>query len=145
MKQSHHQLSLSIAVSPESAWKIIGGADGVDQWFAPVIACRVEGNKRYCETADGAFSEDILEVNHDTRVFKYAIPNQNLLPVSNIIGSMQVSDAPNGHAIVSWSWSFEVEAAVETDAKEALNTMGNMGIKGIESVIKTQEATASIH
>lgn len=143
MKQSHHHLSLNIQVRPEAAWQVIGGADGVDKWFAPVTSCRVVGNKRFCETADGAFSEDILEINNESMTFKYAIPSQNLLPISNILGTMQVSNAEDGNTSVSWSWHFEVEEAAEQQAIEALDMMGNMGIKGIESMILAEETASN--
>ncbi len=136
MKNSNHSIALTLDVSPEEAWKIIGAVKGVDQWLAPITACRVEGDKRYCTTEGGEFSEDILKVDHNNKIFQYGIPSQNMIPVQNILGEMKVLDADGGRATVEWSWAFEVAEENETQAKETLSMVGNMGLKGIESLIK---------
>lgn len=135
MKQSNHQVVATIDASAEAAWEVIGAVSGVDNWFAPITACRVEGNKRYCSTEEGEFSEDILQVDHQNKLLQYSIPVQHMLPVENIQGQMKVQEAEGGKASIEWTWDFEVEQEQEADAKEALSMMGNMGIKGIEAHI----------
>ena len=136
MKNSDFKIAVTIDVTPEEAWNVIGAVKGVDQWLAPITACRVEGNKRYCTTEAGEFSEDILNVDHDRKVFEYAIPSQNMIPVQNVEGKMQVLAAAEGQSTIEWSWVFEVEEENEVPAKQAFGMVGNMGIKGIESLIK---------
>ena len=136
MKNSDFKIAVTIDVTPEEAWNVIGAVKGVDQWLAPITACRVEGNKRYCTTEAGEFSEDILNVDHDRKVFEYAIPSQNMIPVQNVEGKMQVLAAAEGQSTIEWSWVFEVEEENEVPAKQAFGMVGNMGNKGIESLIK---------
>ena len=137
MIASHHKVSLHIDVSPEAAWKIIGGVGGVNHWLAPITACRVEGSKRYC-TADGKeFEEDILTVDHENWILRYSIPEQHILPVQDITGEMKVRKTGTGTTIVDWEWEFQVETAHENAAKEQLDMVGKMGIQGIESFIKS--------
>ena len=138
MKNSNHKISLTIDSTVQDAWGIIGAVNGVDKWLDPITSCRVEGNKRYCSTEAGEFSEDILKVDHENKSFKYAIPVQNMIPVQNIIGEMKVLDAPGNKATIEWSWNFDVEATKEEAAKEAFTMVGNMGIKGIENYIQTK-------
>ncbi|MEM6630333.1 MAG: SRPBCC family protein [Bacteroidota bacterium] len=139
MIASHHKVSLNIDVTPESAWEIIGGVSGVDNWLAPISACRVEGSKRYCTAEGKEFSEDILSVDHEHKVLRYAIPEQHLLPVQEIIGEMNVRKTGTGTAIVDWEWEFQVEPANESEAKEQLDMIGKMGIQGIEALIKNSK------
>ncbi|MBV6442617.1 MAG: SRPBCC family protein [Haliscomenobacteraceae bacterium CHB4] len=136
MKKSNQKISVTIDVSSEAAWGVIGAVDGVDKWLAPIQACRLEGNKRYCTTEGGEFSEDILKVDHENRVLSYGIPVQHMIPVKNILGYMQVHDSANGQATVEWSWDFDVEEAREAEAKETLAMVGNIGITGIEALLK---------
>lgn len=143
MKKSNQKIALTIDVSPEAAWKVIGAVDGVDQWLGPIQACRVEGDKRYCTTEQGEFSEDILEVNHQKQELRYRIPQQHMIPVEQIEGLMKVSAADNGQATVIWSWDFEVEESREAEAKEMLSMVGNLGISGIEALVKEQSAQAA--
>ena len=135
MKKSNHTISMDINTSPEAAWHVIGAVKGVDQWLAPITDCRVEGTKRICTTAEGDFLEDILKIDHENRVFKYGIPSQHMVPVSNIVGQMSVSETQTGNAKVVWSWEFDVEEENETTAKETLSMVGGMGIQGIETLI----------
>ena len=136
MKKSEQKISEKINVSPEAAWEVIGGVSGVDNWLAPMItSCRVEGDKRICGTEGGEFEEDILLVDHENHVFKYAIPKQHMMPVENIEGTMRVLAAEDNQAVVEWHWTFEVLEENENQVKEMFAGIGTQGIKGIESYI----------
>ncbi len=137
MNKSEHKISVAIDVPAEKAWEIVGAVDGVDKWLAPINTCRVEGDKRFCSTDDGAFTEDILKVDDDNRELHYAIPQQNMMPISNILGMMKVREN-NDKAIIDWQWEFDVEENTEEQAREMLSGVGQMGIKGIESLILEQ-------
>ena len=132
LKRSSQSVSFEVNGSPDEIWDIIGAVGGVDKWFGPIItSCRLEGNKRICGTADGEFEEDILSVDHANKVFIYGIPQQHLLPIENIEGQMQVGLAPNGNALVTWSWTFDVDETVEAQAKEALAGMAPLAQEGL--------------
>ncbi|TNE65085.1 MAG: SRPBCC family protein [Bacteroidetes bacterium] len=135
MKKSIQTIAATINATPEDTWTIIGAVDGVDKWLAPITACRVDGDKRYCSTDEGSFEEDILQVSHENRLLRYAIPEQHMIPVQNILGQMNVLEAPGGKAIVTWTWEFDVEEDKEQEAKEMLAMVGNLGISGIESLL----------
>ena len=131
MKNSSKRIEIPIQVSADQAWEVIGAIDGVEKWFPEVItACRVEGNKRYCTTDQGSFEEDILKVDHENRTFKYGIKEQNLLPIRDIIATMQVHDGPQPS--ISWEWNFVVEEENEATVLEAFDGLGQMGVSGIE-------------
>ena len=132
MKSSKKRIEIPVKISAGQAWEIIGAVGGVDKWFPEVIkACHVEGDKRYCTTAEGNFQEDILVIDHENRMFKYGIKEQNLLPVKNIIGTMSVLETGTGTRI-RWEWEFDVEAENEAPVHEAFDGLGQMGIAGIE-------------
>ena len=138
MKRSKQSITATIGITPEQAWQVIGAVKGVDQWLAPIQACRVENGKRFCTTEHGEFSEDILEINHNERILRYHIAQQNMLPISNIDGRMQVSLGPGEKAQLEWSWEFDVEESQEAEAKEMLAMVGNMGFSGIETLVKSR-------
>lgn len=134
MKKSNHKISMTIKANPDAAWSVIGKVSGVEQWLSPITACRVEGDKRYCATEEGEFSEDILQVDHAHKTLRYAIPSQNMLPVENILGEMKVEDE-GGAARISWSWEFDTAIENEAQAKEMLTGIGTMGLTGIETLL----------
>lgn len=133
MKKSNHNVEVQISASPDKVWDIVGSGKDVDKWLAPIISCKVEGNKRYCATADGSFEEDILEINQINKSFTYFIPTQHILPIKDIQGTMQVKSVDDNNTIVSWSWNYSVEETDDRAVKEALSGLGEMGIKGIET------------
>jgi len=140
MKRLSFEISQTIEVSPMEAWNIIGAVSGVEQWLGPITSCSVEGNKRTCGTEEGTFEEEILNVDHDTKTLDYLIPEQQLMPVENIQGQMQVTEASKGQATITWAWEYDVAEENEEAAKGALQMVGGMGIAGIESLIKKELA-----
>ena len=138
MQKSEQKVRIAVSSSPADVWGVIGRVSGVNEWLAPMItACRVEGSKRYCSTEGGEFEENILKIDHENRVFKYNIPEQHMLPVSNIVGTMSVFDGEDGGAEVTWHWTFDVVSDEEAQqAREMLAHAGEMGINGIDALIK---------
>jgi len=139
MKRTEHQVELSIQANSKAVWEIIGSGKDVDKWLAPITSCRVEGDKRYCGTAEGSFEEDILESNDATMTFRYFIPKQHMLPVENIEGNMQVFPINDDSTNVRWKWTFDIEENNIEAVKEGLSQIGEMGIKGIETMITKLE------
>ncbi|RNC86923.1 MAG: SRPBCC family protein [Winogradskyella sp.] len=133
MKKSNHRVEVKIDANPDIVWDIVGSGTDVDKWLPVITSCKVEGNKRYCATADGNFEEDILEVDQVNKIFSYFIPRQHLLPIKDIHGIMQVKTVDADTTIVSWSWTYLVEDTDDLKVREALNGLGEMGIKGIET------------
>lgn len=139
MKKSKQSVTKTISVSPDEAWKVIGGVGDVDKWLAPLIqTCRVKGNKRYLTTEGGSLEEDILEVNHSDRVLRYGVPRQSVLPVDNILGAIKVLDAGKQQSTIEWSAEFDVLPEKEAEAKIALQELYTMGIQGIENYVNSR-------
>lgn len=137
MKRTEEKISHPLNVSPEQVWKVIGSVGGVDKWFGSMIkSCRVEGDKRFCETADGIkLEEHILEVNHETKTFRFGIPKQDLLPVENIVETMQVKENGGGKAIVEWSATFNATEENAAVAGEAFRNLWKVGLTEMEAYI----------
>lgn len=127
-------------VNPLQAWEVIAAVGGVDKWFGSMIkSCRIEGQKRICETADGMLlKEDILEIDHENKVFRFAIPSQEMLPVENIVESMQVSKNSQGYTAITWSASFDATEANAGIAKEAFQNLWIMGLNEMEAYIQNK-------
>lgn len=139
MKRLSHQVELFVKANPLTLWQIIGSGKDVDKWLAPIKSCRVEGNKRYCTMEDGTLEEEILESNSETMTFRYLIPQQHILPVENIEGTMQVKPVDDMSAHIRWQWNFDVETSNFESVQEGLNHFGEMGIRGIEALANKKQ------
>lgn len=137
MKTTHQKVSKEINATPEQAWDVIGAVGGVDKWFSSIIkTCRVEGSTRICETQDGfQLFENILEVNNSAKIFRYSIPEQEMLPIENIVAALKVTSSDSGNAIIEWSGSFLSTDDNSNMASEAIKGLWGMGIDGIENHI----------
>ncbi|WNJ20343.1 SRPBCC family protein [Pontibacter sp. G13] len=144
MKQYSAEIRQTLDVSPEAAWSVIGAVGGVDKWFNGLIkSCRVENGQRFCETADGLpLEEDILEVNHEEKVFRYGIPTQEMLPIQNILASMKIEEGAAGKSDITWSGTFDAEPADAEQAKEAIQGLWVMGLNSLEAYIQNQPQAA---
>ncbi len=140
MQKSKAKISMVLNISAEEAWKVISSVDGVDKWFPSVIkSCRYENGKRYCETNDGIpLVENILEVNHEKKVFKFSIPEQTMLPVSEIEETMQVRVNEKGETIVDWSGTWSVGKENEQSMIETFSNLWTMGLKEMETFINSK-------
>lgn len=134
MKQLEEKVEIEIKVRPALAWKTIASVDGVDKWFSSVIkTCHVEGDRRYCEMVNGAkLEEQLLEINHENRVFRFAIPNQKILPVKNLSEAMKVREGQNGNSIIEWSAKFDSTPENAKIARESLRHLWISGLKEME-------------
>jgi len=138
MKKSEQEVTITINVTPEQAWEVIGSVKNVDKWFPEMItSCRIEGTTRICGTEQGNLIEEILKVDHENKEFKYAITEQPIIPnIHNIIGNAKVMSGGNGKAVINWRWEFEFEnTESEKQAKETFAGAGNMAIKGLETYL----------
>ncbi len=137
MKTYHEKISKQLNVSPQRAWELISAVEGVDKWFASLIkTCEVTDGKRVCHTHDGqSLEEQVLEVNDETKTFRFAIQKQTMLPIENIIETMTVTSDENGQAIVDWSASFEAAEENALIGQEAFRNLWNMGLAEMEKFI----------
>ena len=138
MQTFQEKISMQLNVSPDKVWEVISAVGGVDKWFSSLISsCRVQDGKRYCVTSDGVpLEEDIIEVNHQTRSFKFAIPTQSMLPAEDIVESMSVTANSDGTTLVDWSGEFKAEPDNAPQVQQALRNIWEMGLKELEQFIK---------
>lgn len=140
MKTKEEKISKDLNVTAEQAWEVISAVSGVDKWFGSLIkTCQVIDGKRYCETRDGAaLEENILEVNDETRTFRFGIPKQDMLPVKNIIETMSVKENGSDKSTIEWSATFEAMDEHVDMAKEAFRNLWNMGLEELEQFINNK-------
>jgi uncharacterized protein YndB with AHSA1/START domain len=115
-------------------WANISKATGVNEWLPVITACRLDGNKRVCTTEQGDMNETILKIDNDQKIFQYAIDEQALLPIADIIGTMQVLEQDNNTKL-NWNLEFTLqdETMYET-VKQAVEGMYAAGANGLEKI-----------
>ncbi|MEL6275575.1 MAG: SRPBCC family protein [Bacteroidota bacterium] len=98
----------NINAPAEQVWAQLRTGEGVNKWLPIITACRVEGNRRYCETADGSLKETIISSDDATMTFRYSIEEQQLLPVTDIVGTMRVEAIDAQSCTLYWDVEFDI-------------------------------------
>lgn len=129
IKTSHN-----LNANPDKIWKTISKASGVNQWLPITTSCSLEGKKRVCRTEQGDLKETILKINHDNKIFKYAIDEQPLLPIQNVIGTSKVIAKEKGTEL-EWNMDFDLEDENQLPiVKQAIEGLYQSGANGLENI-----------
>ena len=99
-----------ISAPAAKVWANLRTGEGVDKWLPPVTACRVEGNRRYCEAGDARLEETIEESSDETMTFCYSIQKQDMIPVTDIAGTIRVEAVDADNSLLHWDVDFDVES-----------------------------------
>ena len=120
----------------ENVWVNISKATGVNEWLSVITACRLDGHKRVCTTEQGDINETILKIDNEKRVFQYAIDEQPLLPITDIIGTMHVLEQ-DGNTKLYWDLEFTIlDETMFEMVKQAVEGMYSAGANGLENISK---------
>ncbi|MBW4554627.1 MAG: SRPBCC family protein [Trichormus sp. ATA11-4-KO1] len=131
-----------ISGQADAIWDTISAGGNVHKWFSTIIqSCQLEGTgegaSRLCTMIDGnELKERIVEVNHAVRRFRYAI-DQHPLPAKDVIAFIEVKNAGNGRAFISWGAEFEASEETIPQIKETLHGLYMQGIQSLENYHKT--------
>ncbi len=124
----------------EKVWANISKASGMHEWLPMIETCSLEGQgegaKRVCTTKNGVLNETILVIDHKTKTFQYAIDEQTLFPINDVVGTMSVRDN-NGETILDWNLDFSLEdESIFPMITEGVGSMYASGAQGLENISK---------
>ena len=122
----------------DSVWANISKASGVNEWLPMIETCSLEGQgegaKRVCTTENGILKETILEIDHENKTFQYAIDEQTLFPIDDVVGTMMVKD-DNGKTRLDWTLAFSLQDEnIFPMVEEGVNGMYAAGVAGLEKI-----------
>ncbi|MEM6843094.1 MAG: SRPBCC family protein [Bacteroidota bacterium] len=128
------ETSHKLNANPEKVWEQISKASGVNEWLPIVTSCSLHGNKRVCTTEQGDLKETILKIDNKSKVFKYAINEQPLLPVQNVVGTMRVISQDESTELL-WNMDFEIEDESNLPTiQQAVEDLYKAGASGLETI-----------
>jgi carbon monoxide dehydrogenase subunit G len=99
---------ITVAASPEEAWRVVGDLAGVDSWIPGVVKAKVADGKRVCTLADGGeIHESITSYSDEARSYGYE-QTRHPLKLEKSTGTFTVYQHGDGARVV---WHAEVEVA----------------------------------
>lgn len=122
----------------DKVWDRIRQGSGVDRWLPVIIDCEMQGDgegaKRICSLEQGKMLETILKIDEENKIFQYAIDEQPLFPIDNVVGTMQVKQVVEGTEL-SWELSFRLkDENLFPTVKEAIEELYTAGANGLEQI-----------
>lgn len=124
-----------------AVWEIIRTGRDVNRILPAVVeSCRVEGAgagaRRYCGTKQGVLEETILCVDDATRLFRYRIDKQSMMPLEGYEGSVHVSDlGSRGSEILWFATYYLLDEQADQPVRDGLAGMFQMAIDGIGGLV----------
>ena len=97
---------VEVAVRPDKAWTALRQVGEAHHLFAPVLAgCELNGDTRTARFTSGmVVLERILDVDEDRRRVAYTVLDAPGMTFHH--ASMQILDAPGGHALFVWDTDY---------------------------------------
>lgn len=138
MSKKKIKTSHTINAPIEKIWANISKASDVHKWLPMIETCSLdgqgEGAKRVCTTENGMLNETILKIDHENKTFQYAIDEQTLFPISDVVGTMLLSD-DNGKTVLEWNLDFSLQdEAVFSMIEQGITGMYAAGAAGLEKI-----------
>lgn len=132
--KTQHQIDAPI----DKLWANISKASGVNTWLPVITSCSLEGQgegaKRICSSEQGDLLEKIVKIDHERKIFQYAIEQQPFFPITNILGTMTVSESM-GKSQLNWDLAFDLtDESAFPMIKEAIEGMYSTGAMGLETI-----------
>jgi len=127
-----------INASAAKVWAIVGQFDTLGQWLPPVASCDTVGTGigavRTITMQDGASVQERLDAHDDKqRTQTYSMIDTGPLPLVDYQSTIAVNAEPDGQSTMTWSSTFGVSGAPETEVAEMVESLY---VSGIEAVIK---------
>jgi mxaD protein len=112
---AHLRKTVAIAASPETVWGVLGDLPATHEWLPGMVAARMEGSIRICETADGGeVHEEISDYSPERHTYRYR-HLQVPLPVANSTGIFTVQPTDGGAVVVLESDFDALDPAMESE------------------------------
>lgn len=138
---SEVHISITIQRPIEQVWSLLGGFDWLPRWLEVVATSTLSdgGRLRHLETIDGeTIVERLLTFSEADKCYSYAML-EGPAPVTDYIGTMSAQDDEKGGAVVSWSSTFEVLDADETEIVEGFDAFYRTGLERLKTVVEAMD------
>lgn len=134
------RISIAIARPVDEVWSMLGGYDWLPRWLDAIVSSNLSdgGRLRYLKTAAGAvIVERLLTFDEDARQYSYALL-EGPSPVIDYVGTMAAKDDGKGGTLASWSSTFIVQGAVESEVVAHFEALYAAGLQGLKRVVEAQ-------
>jgi len=134
----------TIAVPADRAWRAIAQINGLDRWFPVIVDCTVTGNgvgaTRILTLTSGEKMTDRIEaIDHHGRRFRYN-RIESPFPVNRYLGTVDVCQLGSDSSEIVWTLEIDVDDEKREELVGFLKQALSDGIDGLERDLAYQAA-----
>ena len=94
-------VSVDIAASPDTVWKVAGDPLGIAEWFAPAASCEpTPGGRKVTMQSGAVLLEDLVDRDDAARRYSYVV-TEGIPGLTSHRATISVDETPTG-SCVSW-------------------------------------------
>jgi len=129
-------VEIAVKGNADRLWSVVSAGTDMHKWLAPAITgCALTGAgagaERRIEMADGTvLKERILDVDHQERIFRYAI-EEHPFPARNVVGTIKVRRGLDGAVLISWGADYETGVETAAVLKEKMTEFYTAGLTSL--------------
>ena len=119
------EVGMDVAAPPDEVWALVGDPGRIGEWFAPVTACEMDGDRRTVTMGNGAVLVERVEQD-DARAYSYSVLS-GIPGLTSHRATLRVVEAPGGSRVL-WRQT----ATSEAEGYDAESRLGGVMTAGLE-------------
>ena len=127
------EVEMDVAAPPDAVWPLAGDPGRIGEWFAPVVACEMDGDRRTVTMGSGAVLVERIERDDAARSYSYTVLS-GIPGLTSHKATIRVVEAPGGSRVL---WSQTATSEVEGyDIESRLGGVMTAGLERLRDIVE---------
>jgi uncharacterized protein YndB with AHSA1/START domain len=128
------EVGVDVAAPPDAVWPLAGDPGRMGEWFAPVVACEMDGDQRTATMGSGAvLVERIVDRDDAERSYSYTVLS-GIPGLTSHRATLRVVEAPGGSRVL---WRQTATSEVEGyDIESRLGGVMTAGLERLRDIVE---------
>jgi hypothetical protein len=130
------EVGVEVAAPPDEAWALVGDPGRIGEWFAPVAACEMDGDRRTVTMGSGAVLVERVERDDAARSYSYCVLS-GIPGLTSHRATLRAVEAPVGSRVL---WRQTATSEVEGyDIESRLGGVMTAGLERLRDILEGRE------
>jgi uncharacterized protein YndB with AHSA1/START domain len=131
------EVAVDVGAPPDQVWALAGDPGRIGEWFAPVVACEMDGGRRTVTMGNGTVLVERIERDDTARAYSYMVLS-GIPGLTSHRATIRVVEAPGGSRVL---WRQTATSEVEGyDVESRLGAVMTAGLERLRDVVEGRSA-----
>jgi uncharacterized protein YndB with AHSA1/START domain len=132
------EVGVDVGAPPDQVWPLAGDPGRIGEWFAPVAACEIDGDRRTITMGNGAVLVERIEHDDAGRAYSYMVLS-GIPGLTSHRATIRVVEAPGGSRVL---WSQTATSEVEGyDIESRLGAVMTAALERLRDIVEGRSAS----